>query len=93
MNRLAPWPGGWFDPFDGPVVTGFVVSKGVDVVLDREANGVQRELKRADIGSRSMQRLFAVPEWSHPVALSNWLSRTDLVRARPLIWPRAIMTD
>src|SRR5262245_22314790 len=51
-----------FAMLDGRVVTGFVVSEGADLVLVREATGVQRELIRANIESRSMQKVSAMPE-------------------------------
>ncbi|MBO0697024.1 MAG: c-type cytochrome, partial [Zavarzinella sp.] len=51
-----------FAMLDGRLVTGFVVSEGADAVLIRDATGVQRELKRADIESRSMQKVSAMPE-------------------------------
>jgi len=51
-----------FAMLDGRVVSGFVVSEGAEAVLVREANGVQRELKRADIESRSIQKLSAMPD-------------------------------
>src|SRR5262245_55520873 len=51
-----------FALLDGRVVSGFVVSEGADVVLVREATGVQRELKRADIESRAIQKLSAMPD-------------------------------
>src|SRR5262249_12087233 len=51
-----------FAMLDGRIITGFVVSEGADVVLVREATGVQRELKRADIESRTQQKVSAMPE-------------------------------
>jgi putative membrane-bound dehydrogenase-like protein len=51
-----------FVMLDGRVFVGFVVSEGADAVLIREGNGVQRELKRADVESRVQQKQSAMPE-------------------------------
>jgi putative membrane-bound dehydrogenase-like protein len=51
-----------FTTADGRVFTGFVVSESADVVLIREADGVERALKRAEIEQRAQQRLSAMPE-------------------------------
>lgn len=51
-----------FALLDGRVVTGFVVGEAADAVFVRESTGVQRELKRADIESRSQQRASAMPD-------------------------------
>lgn len=47
---------------DGTVVTGFVVSEGADAILIREANSVQRTLKRKEIEERVQQKQSAMPE-------------------------------
>jgi putative heme-binding domain-containing protein len=46
----------------GRVFTGFVVSESAATVLIREASGVQRELKRDAIESRTQQKQSAMPE-------------------------------
>src|SRR5262249_36524331 len=51
-----------FEMKDGRVFTGFVVTEGADVILIREATGVQRPLKREDIDARQMQKQSAMPE-------------------------------
>jgi len=47
---------------DERVLQGFVVSERADATVIRESNGVQRELKKADIASRVMQKQSAMPE-------------------------------
>ena len=47
---------------DGRIVQGFVVGERADATVIRESNGVQLELKKADIESRIMQKLSAMPE-------------------------------
>jgi putative heme-binding domain-containing protein len=51
-----------FDMADGRVLVGFVVSERAKSVLIREANGVQRELKLAEIESRTIQKQSLMPE-------------------------------
>jgi putative heme-binding domain-containing protein len=51
-----------FELDDGRVLTGFVVSESADTVLIREANGVQRELKRTSIEAKIQQMVSAMPE-------------------------------
>jgi putative heme-binding domain-containing protein len=51
-----------FAMVDGTVVTGFVVSEGANAILIREANSVQRELKRHQIEERVQQKQSAMPE-------------------------------
>ncbi|MCI0638182.1 MAG: c-type cytochrome, partial [Gemmataceae bacterium] len=51
-----------FSTADGRFFTGFVVSESAAAVLIREGNGVQRELKRAEIELRTQQNLSAMPE-------------------------------
>jgi putative heme-binding domain-containing protein len=51
-----------FDMADGKVFIGFVVSERAKTVLIREANGVQRELKLAQIESRTNQKQSMMPE-------------------------------
>jgi putative membrane-bound dehydrogenase-like protein len=51
-----------FDMADGRVFTGFVVRESADVVLIREATGVERRLKRNQIDSRHKQDQSAMPE-------------------------------
>jgi putative membrane-bound dehydrogenase-like protein len=47
---------------DGRVFSGFVVSEGANVILIREFTGVQRELKRESIESKTMQKQSAMPD-------------------------------
>ncbi len=51
-----------FEMTDGRVFTGFVVSERADATVIREANGVQRELKRGEIEGRTQQKVSAMPE-------------------------------
>jgi putative membrane-bound dehydrogenase-like protein len=51
-----------FDMADGRVLTGFVVSESARGVLIREATGAQRELKLAQIESRTIQKDSMMPE-------------------------------
>jgi putative membrane-bound dehydrogenase-like protein len=51
-----------FDMADGRVLTGFVVSESARSVLIREATGAQRELKLAQIDSRTIQKDSMMPE-------------------------------
>ena len=47
---------------DERVFQGFVVSESATSTLMREASGVQRELKHADIALRQQQKQSAMPE-------------------------------
>jgi putative membrane-bound dehydrogenase-like protein len=47
---------------DGRVVQGFVVSERADATVIRESDGVQRELRKAEIESRTMQKTSAMPD-------------------------------
>lgn len=47
---------------DGRKVLGFIVSERADATIIREANGVQRELKRDEIELRQPQKQSAMPE-------------------------------
>ncbi|QJX00428.1 PVC-type heme-binding CxxCH protein [Frigoriglobus tundricola] len=47
---------------DERVFQGFVVSERADATVIRESNGVQRELKKAEIASRVMQKQSAMPD-------------------------------
>jgi putative membrane-bound dehydrogenase-like protein len=47
---------------DGRVFQGFVVSERADATVIRESDGVQRELKKTEIESRTMQKTSAMPE-------------------------------
>jgi putative heme-binding domain-containing protein len=47
---------------DGRVVQGFVVGERADAAIVRQSDGVQVELKKADIDSRAIQKLSAMPE-------------------------------
>jgi putative heme-binding domain-containing protein len=51
-----------FEMRDGRVITGFVVGERADATLIREANGVERELKRADVEARHQVLQSAMPE-------------------------------
>jgi putative membrane-bound dehydrogenase-like protein len=51
-----------FEITDGKVYNGFVVSESAKAVLIREATGVQRELKRDQIESRSIQKQSMMPD-------------------------------
>jgi putative membrane-bound dehydrogenase-like protein len=51
-----------FEMADGKVHTGFVVREGPKTVLIREATGIQRELKLAQIESRAIQKQSMMPE-------------------------------
>jgi putative heme-binding domain-containing protein len=51
-----------FEMADGKVYTGFVVSERARTVVIRETNGTQRELKLADIETRTIQKLSMMPE-------------------------------
>jgi putative membrane-bound dehydrogenase-like protein len=52
----------FFELADGRVYTGFVVSESARAVLIREATGVQRELRRAEIASRTIQKQSMMPD-------------------------------
>jgi putative membrane-bound dehydrogenase-like protein len=47
---------------DGRQFTGFVVTQSAKTVKIRESNGMQRELNLADIDSRQIQKLSAMPD-------------------------------
>jgi putative membrane-bound dehydrogenase-like protein len=47
---------------DGRVLQGFVVGERADSTLIRQSDGVQVEIKKADIDSRTTQKLSAMPE-------------------------------
>jgi putative heme-binding domain-containing protein len=47
---------------DGKVYNGFIVSESAKTVLIREATGVQRELKVAQIESRDIQKQSLMPD-------------------------------
>ena len=47
---------------DGRVVQGFVVGERADATVIRTSEGVPQELKKADIESRAMQKLSAMPD-------------------------------
>ena len=47
---------------DGRVFQGFVVSERADATVLREANGVQRVLKKDEIALRTMQKQSAMPD-------------------------------
>jgi putative heme-binding domain-containing protein len=51
-----------FELANGASVTGFVVSERARSVLIREASGVQRELKRSQIESRTVQKQSLMPD-------------------------------
>jgi putative heme-binding domain-containing protein len=51
-----------FEMTDGRVLTGFVVSESARAVLVRDAAGLQRELKLAQIESRTIQKQSLMPE-------------------------------
>jgi putative membrane-bound dehydrogenase-like protein len=51
-----------FELRDGRVFSGFVVGERADAIVIREANGVQRELARASIETRTMLKVSAMPE-------------------------------
>ena len=51
-----------FEMADGKVYTGFVVSESAGSVLIREATGTQRELKRAQIEARAIQKQSMMPD-------------------------------
>src|SRR6266536_1174534 len=51
-----------FEMTNGKVYTGFVVSESARAVLIREATGVQRELKTAQIESRVIQKQSLMPD-------------------------------
>ncbi len=51
-----------FEMVDGKVINGFVVSERAKSVLIREADGRQRELKLAEIESRTIQKQSMMPE-------------------------------
>ncbi len=51
-----------FELADGKVVTGFVVSESAKAVLIRDATGAQRELKLAQIESRTIQKQSLMPD-------------------------------
>src|SRR5262249_51862678 len=51
-----------FEMADGRVFTGFVVSESAKSVLVRDATGLQRELKLAQIESRKIQKQSMMPE-------------------------------
>ena len=53
-----------FEMADGKVYNGFVVSTSAKAVLIREATGVQRELKLAQIESRTIQKQSMMPDGS-----------------------------
>jgi len=44
------------------VVQGFVVNERADATVVRKSDGVQVELKKADIESRKIQNVSAMPE-------------------------------
>src|SRR5262249_21369046 len=52
----------FFELADGRAYTGFVVSESARAVLIREATGVQRELQRAQIASRTIQKQSMMPD-------------------------------
>jgi putative heme-binding domain-containing protein len=47
---------------DERVFQGFIVSERADATVIRESTGVQRELKREEIATKTMQKLSAMPE-------------------------------
>ncbi|HVV99992.1 MAG TPA: c-type cytochrome, partial [Planctomycetaceae bacterium] len=47
---------------DGRVFQGFVVSERADATVIRQPDGVQRELKKADIETRAIQKVSAMPD-------------------------------
>ena len=47
---------------DGQTFTGFVVSESAEATTIREANSVRRELKRAEIEQRAVQKVSVMPE-------------------------------
>jgi putative membrane-bound dehydrogenase-like protein len=51
-----------FELRDGRTVNGFVVGERADAIVIRETNGVERELIRANIESRGMLKISAMPE-------------------------------
>jgi putative heme-binding domain-containing protein len=51
-----------FEMADGKVYSGFIVSTGARTLLIREATGLQRELKLADIESRTIQEQSMMPD-------------------------------
>jgi len=51
-----------FQLTDGRTVQGFIVSERAASTLLREANGTERELRKADIEEKSSQRLSSMPE-------------------------------
>jgi len=51
-----------FTTVKGLTISGFIVTESADAILIREANGVQRELRRSEIESRDQQKISAMPE-------------------------------
>ena len=51
-----------FATTDGRVFQGFVVAERADATVIREANGVERELKKEEIETRAMQKQSAMPD-------------------------------
>ena len=51
-----------FSTVDGRIFTGFVVSESARATRIREANGIERELKRTDIEERTPQKQSVMPE-------------------------------
>jgi putative heme-binding domain-containing protein len=51
-----------FSTVDGHVYTGFVVSESAAAIRIREANGVERALKRDEIEERAQQKLSVMPD-------------------------------
>jgi putative membrane-bound dehydrogenase-like protein len=47
---------------DERIFQGFIVSERADATVIRESNGIQRELKKAEIATRVMQKQSAMPE-------------------------------
>ncbi len=88
-----------FDMVDGKVLTGFVVSERPKTVLIRETNGVQRELKLAQIESRTILKESMMPEGlvnnltpeqlADLVAYLRSLTGSSEVQAKPVPEPKA----
>jgi putative heme-binding domain-containing protein len=51
-----------FETTNGRVFQGFVVGERADATVIRESNGVQRELRKAEIETRTMQAQSTMPD-------------------------------
>ena len=51
-----------FVTVNGQIFQGFVVSERADATVIRESDGTRREIKKADVEERVMQKVSAMPE-------------------------------